>query len=260
MITEEITGDYDRFSIPIDYISEDVLYEVASRRNLNSRNLPEGTTVQYWELESALEKIDDRKDHKRALDAAISKSVDLKDDRAYDVVLTEVDYDLMDLKDERRNDRWYQGEIDLMMIDTDQKLVRAIEVKPHKGCPRDEKGDPILTAPTQEEKAEKQHERQSYVFDLLNEELEEFDMHYIPEPPVYESELLPGDEIPDIWEGRYRGKEEAMEAMEESEEFRTFMEELVLDENPEIFSRENRLTREKVGLDDFVREYLEDQV
>ena len=258
MLSEELTGDQDRFSIPISSIPDDVVYEVARRRGLDGYSLPQGTEIQYWELEPTLENLDDRRDHRRALDASIGKAVELMDSRSYDLIVTEVDYDIMDLKEEdRRTDRWYQGEIDLMLVDTDKDVVRAVEVKPHRGLPRDHNGEPVLTAPKASEKVREQHEHQSFAFDRLNEELEGFEMHYIPEKPVYESELLPSDEIPDLWEGRYRGRENAMEAMSESDSFQKFMEEFVLPENPDILSEENRLTRKETGLGDFVTGYLE---
>lgn len=260
MLTDDLTGEHDRFSIPISDIPEDVLYEVARKRGLDGYSLPEGTEVQYWEIEPALEDMDDRRDHERALDAALQSAVEKMDERAYDLILTEVDYDLMDRREEGAisGDRWYQGEIDVMMVNIDDGIVRAAEVKPHRGSIRDHNGQIVVQAPTHEQKADRQHERQAYAFDLLNEEVDGFDMHYIPADTVYEKELLPGNEIPDAWDGRYRGREKAVRAMEESEEFRTFMEEFVLPENPEIFAPENRLTRKETGLDEFVEEYLDE--
>lgn len=265
MVVEDISGDYDNFRIPASQISTELLYELAGEYGLNPETLPEGTTVDYGEeLEETLEEVDGRRDHDRALDAAIGKAVELKENRAYDLILTEVEYDIMEYRNQGSDDiftrkqNWYQGEIDLMLVDVDNQVVRAVEVKPHKGYKLDKEGNKLYDLMTHRQKAEEQMERQSFAFDLLNEELEGFEMHFIPEKPLFESELLPEEEIPDVWNGQYRGRDAALRGMENNPEFRTFMEDFVIGNNPGIMAPENELSREENNLGDFIGDYLEE--
>ncbi len=257
MITEDITGEYDRFEVPKSGIPEDVLHAVAEGRGLKSDYLPSETEVEYWEIERVMENMDPRRDHDRALDAAIQRSMELYDDESYDLILTNIDYDVSRYVEEDewgrkpRTDKWYRGEIDLMLVDIDENWVRALETKPHRGVPRDENGRPVLQAPSHEEKALEQYERQAFAFDILNEEVNGLTMHYTRENPVFESELKPEHELPDFYLGdgassKHYWDEEAREKFSGSDNFRKFVEEFVLPANPMVFAPENKLScREK---------------
>ncbi|PSG98555.1 MAG: hypothetical protein BRC29_00320 [Nanohaloarchaea archaeon SW_7_43_1] len=264
MLSEHLisgSNQADDFAIPIEEVPSDLMEDIARRRNLKSEYLPEGTDVRYWEIENSLEKSDDRRDHGRVLDAAIQEAIELYDDRSWDIVLSNVDYDIRDISEksdfENRSNKWYYGEIDLMLVDLDEQWVRAYEAKPHRGRPQDHNGRLVYEAPTHEEKAEEQFRRQSFAFDLLNEELEDFEMHYVPEDDIYETELDPRMEIPDRWEGSYYWTDEAKDKTLESEAALSFISEFVLPENPMIFAPENEFERKEIDDGEFIAEFLD---
>jgi hypothetical protein len=264
MLTEHLVSDSnhaDDFAVPMEVIPSDLMHEIARYRNLESEYLPHGTDVRYWEIERSLEDSDDRRDHKRVLDAAIQRAVELYDDRSWDLVLSNVDYDIRDIVEdsefENRRDKWYYGEIDLMLVDLDEQWLRAYEAKPHRGRPRDHNGKIIYEAPTHKQKAEEQFRRQSFAFNVLNEEVEDFEMHYVPDDDIYETDLDPRMEVPDEWEGTHYWSDEARRKALESDTAQNFISEFVLPSNPLIFAPENEFERKEVGKGDFIAEFLD---
>ncbi|MFB6144954.1 MAG: hypothetical protein ABEJ99_00430 [Candidatus Nanohaloarchaea archaeon] len=264
MIAENITGD-ESFWMPINAIPEDILYEVGRQAGVDGLSLPEGSTVEYQEgLVPALNSIDDRRSHERALDAALEHAIERYDDRSYDLILTEVDYDITSHVEENewgrrdKKDRWYYGEIDMMLVNIDENVVRAVEVKPDPGRMMDENGNPVDYAPTHREKVEKQHQRQAHVFDLLNENVDGFEMYYIAEDPVYESGLMPEFKVPNEYDGRHYWSEAAKEKAFKSDKFLSFVEHFVLPENPAIFADDKFITEERRDDGEFLQEFLEE--
>lgn len=234
MVVESVTRDFDRFNVLKKDMPEGLLHQVARRRGLDGRSLPEISEVSWNEIEATLENIDPRKDHRRALDAVVQRSIDLYDDRSYDLIVANVPYDISEYEEEDsfgrkpKGDRWYQGEFDVLLVDIDNRTLREIEVKPRKGLPLDHNGEPVFEAPPHAQKARKQLERHAFAVDLLNDKLEGFDWKYIGEGDVvYEPDLHYEFEVPDSHTGSHYWTQEALEKACGSEEFKRLRETLV---------------------------------
>lgn len=268
-VTEEVTSDHDNFSLPISAVPDDILDEITRHTFFTPEDLPDLSEVRYGEVRPAMENMDDRRSHTRALDAAIQRSMERYGQDSYDLILTNVEYDLNHLVEEKsRSDEWYQGEIDLMLVDLDQNWVRALEAKPHPGSMVDHNGDYILQAPTHREKVERQHEHQAFAFNIMNEELDGFMWDYTPERgydqvAVFEDELHPRYKIPESYvdpdnpdETLHHWTEEVAEKAYASEDFMTFQEDFVLQENSLSFSPDRRINVREEGRGDFLEPYI----
>lgn len=224
MISESLSGGGDNFTLKADQIPEDILYRTAERRGLNPRNLPNVASVEWWEIEKTLERMDDRWREPRGKDAVIQKGIDEYEEESYDLIITEIPFQLYDEADrewwqgERRPESFYQGEFDVAFIDIDNQIFREVEVKPRRGQPRDENGDPILAVKSHEDKAERQLERHARVFDELNNRLEDFDWKYVGEK-IIEKDLKPEYKKPDRHEGDHYWRDEARQRAFNSESF-----------------------------------------
>lgn len=255
MIAGSVSGDFDRFTVPLGDIPDDIKYVIEGRHLLDLYRAPEISEVSYGAIESALESMDERRDHKRAQDAVLERALEKYDERSWDLVLANVPYDISGYAEtgefgrKPRKDRYYQGGFDVLLVNIDDRWVHEIEVKPHKQRPKDEEGRSILEAPRHEDKVEKQLERHAFSFDLLNEKVDGFDWRYVGEPEVvFETDLFPRYEIPDWHEGTHYWDEEAKRKAIESEDFSMLRSHLLTGEHLAL-SEDNLLRVKEEGRD-----------